>query len=167
MSSRSTPLHRALAAIIVALAIAACGSDSTADTAASTSSSRPATTTTLPAGSVKVTLADLDATTMLLTPSPASVGAGSVTFVVTNSGDKEHEFVVLRTDLGAAELPFDESADRAEEEGEGVTPIDEIEELQPGETKNLTVDLETGHYVLICNLAGHYRMGMRSDFTVG
>ena len=30
----------------------------------------------------------------------------------------------------------------------------------------LTVDLEPGHYVLFCNLPGHYRLGMRSDFEV-
>jgi uncharacterized cupredoxin-like copper-binding protein len=166
MSSRSIPLHRAIVAILVAFAVAACGSADTADTSASTTSTQPATTT-LPPGSVKITLSDLDATTMLLTPSPASTPAGSVTFIVTNLGDKEHEFVVLKTDLAASDLPFDESADEAEEEGEGVTPVDEIEELQPGETKNLTVDLEAGHYALICNLEGHYRMGMRADFTVG
>ena len=26
--------------------------------------------------------------------------------------------------------------------------------------------LKKGHYVLICNLPGHYSGGMRSDFTV-
>jgi uncharacterized cupredoxin-like copper-binding protein len=28
------------------------------------------------------------------------------------------------------------------------------------------VSLDAGNYVLICNLEGHFRMGMRSTFTV-
>ena len=155
-------------AILLALLLGACGGSSSAEsTAASPTTKATAASTTLPPGTVKVVLSDVDANTMLLTPSPESASAGTVTFEVVNTGDKTHEFVVLRTDLAAADLPFDESADEVLEEGEGVTPIDEIEDIPAGETKTLVVDLEAGHYALICNLQGHFRMGMRSDFTVG
>ena len=46
------------------------------------------------------------------------------------------------------------------------TVVDEIEEIPAGSTENLTVDLTAGHYALICNLEGHYRMGMQADFDV-
>jgi uncharacterized cupredoxin-like copper-binding protein len=157
----------ALAAVI-ALLLVACGgeSDTTETTGATTETTSGASATTMAAGTVNVTLADVSANSMLLTPSPASAPAGTVTFVVTNSGTQEHEFVVLKTDLAADNLPFDEDANEALEEGEGVTPIDEIESIMPGETKNLVVDLEAGHYALICNLEGHYKKGMLSDFDV-
>lgn len=155
----------ALAAALV-LAVAACGDgDAATDTTEpSTATTSPATT--LPPGTVNITLADVSADTMLLTPSSTSASAGTVTFVVTNSGTQEHEFVVLDTDLAADDLPFDEAADEALEEADGVVPIDEIESIMPGETLTLEVDLEAGHYALICNLEGHYRMGMFADFDV-
>lgn len=146
------------------LLLVACSSSSET----TTTQAQATTTTTSAAGAqtVTVTLADVDANTMLLTPSPDSVAAGEVTFEVTNAGDREHEFVVLQTDLAIDDLPFDDAADEVIEDGPGLTAVDEIEELQPGETKTLTVTLDAGNYALICNLEGHYRMGMRSAFTV-
>jgi len=102
---------------------------------------------------------------MYINLSATSADAGTVTFTVSNTGTVEHEFVVLSTDLAAADLPFDASANEAEEEGDGVTPVDEIGSIMPGEVKTLTVDLPAGHYALICNLPGHYQAGMRADFT--
>ncbi len=159
----------ALAASIALITVACSSGSSTTTTEAEEPASTAPSTTAAPGGSqtVTVTLADVDANTMVLTPSPDSVAPGEVTFEVTNSGDKEHEFVVFKTDLAIENLPFDESADEVIEDGEGVTHIDEIESIQPGETKTLTVNLDAGNYALICNLKGHYRMGMRSAFTVG
>lgn len=148
------------------LTISACGGGSTDTTIAATTTTTAAPTTTLPAGTVNVTLTDVSSTQMLLTPSPETVPAGTVTFVVTNDGTQEHEFVVTKTDTLAADLPFDATADKAAEEGDGLVHVDEIEGIQPGETKTLVLDLEAGHYVLDCNLKGHYRMGMRADFDV-
>jgi uncharacterized cupredoxin-like copper-binding protein len=106
---------------------------------------------------------------------PASVPAGSVTFDVTNEGpDDVHEFVVIATDLGPTELPVDEDG-AVEEGGEGMEVVDEIEDIPVGESPSLTVDLEAGNYVLICNilqeeadgtLEAHYTEGMRTGFTV-
>ena len=148
-------------ATALALILAACGGGASA-TDQDAGAGQPATTTA--PGTIAVDLGE-GGGSMFLTPAVTSADAGSVTFVVTNSGVVEHEFVVLRTDLAAADLPFDAGTNEAEEEGDGVTPVDEIGSLLPGETKTLTVDLEAGHYVLICNLTGHYQMGMRGDFT--
>jgi hypothetical protein len=48
--------------------------------------------------------------------------------------------------------------------------IDEIEDIPVGESQDLTVSLDAGSYVLICNIVEsgevHYAMGMRTAFTV-
>jgi uncharacterized cupredoxin-like copper-binding protein len=105
-------------------------------------------------------------------PSPASASAGEITFQVTNDGPEDiHEFVIVRTDLDAAELPTDEHG-AVTEEGEGIEVIDEIEDIPVGETQELTVTLEAGNYVLLCNIysededEAHYMMGMRVAFPV-
>ena len=38
--------------------------------------------------------------------------------------------------------------------------------MRPGATKTITIDLKPGHYVLFCNLPGHYAAGMHQDFWV-
>jgi uncharacterized cupredoxin-like copper-binding protein len=103
---------------------------------------------------------------------PASVTAGSVTFEATNDGpDDPHELVVIRTDLEATALPTNDDGS-VDEEGEGVEAIDEIEEFEPGGTESMTLDLDAGAYVLICNVydaeedEAHYAEGMRLGFTV-
>ncbi len=94
-------------------------------------------------------------------PKPASVKAGKVTFVANNSGTMVHELVVLQTDTKGANLPV--MGARAEEPGEVLADIDDI---SPGQSAMMTVDLKPGHYVLLCNLPGHYKAGMYIDFTV-
>jgi uncharacterized cupredoxin-like copper-binding protein len=105
-------------------------------------------------------------------PVPASVAAGDVTFQVTNKGPEDvHEFVVLRTDLDPGALPTEENG-AVSESGEGIEVVDEIEDIPVGETQELTVTLEAGKYVLLCNIydetekEAHYQMGMRIAFTV-
>jgi uncharacterized cupredoxin-like copper-binding protein len=95
-------------------------------------------------------------------PSPATGSAGSVTFAPTNKGTTTHEFVVVKTDSKADALPvvnhtIDESA---------LTVMDEIEDIAVGAAPTLAIDLEAGHYVLLCNIETHYEQGMRADFDV-
>jgi uncharacterized cupredoxin-like copper-binding protein len=92
-----------------------------------------------------------------------SASAGQVTFAITNNGPSTHEFVVLATDLAPGDLPTDDAGDVAEDE---VTPVDEAEDIADGDHPELTVDLEPGHYVVICNVPGHYRQGMAAELTV-
>jgi uncharacterized cupredoxin-like copper-binding protein len=153
----------AVALIAMALIVAACSSDTTTTTTAADNATTAAAGST---GAIAVTLADVDASTMLLTPTPSTAPAGEVTFEVTNGGNQEHEFVVLQSELALEDLPFDEAADEVLENDPAVTVIDEIESIMPGETKTLTVTLDAGTYALICNLEGHFRMGMASEFTV-
>ncbi|MGZ8579407.1 MAG: hypothetical protein ACXWWX_07745 [Actinomycetota bacterium] len=119
-------------------------------------------------GTVEVTLQEF-----AVLPSPDSAPAGEVTFNVTNSGPEDvHEFVVFATDLAPDALPTapDGSVD---ETGEGIELIDEIEDIAVDATPTLTVTLDAGSYVLICNIVEeegadmivHYQQGMRVGFT--
>jgi uncharacterized cupredoxin-like copper-binding protein len=112
-------------------------------------------------GGVGVTLADYS-----VTPEESSAPAGEVTFDVSNDAEQTHEFVIFKTDLAEGDLPTNEDGD-VDESGEGVELIDEIEDVEAGSSESLTVSLDAGNYVLICNLPGYYRQGMHASFTVG
>ena len=101
---------------------------------------------------------------MSLTISATSAKAGDVTFIVTNNApDIQHEFIVIKGDLPADQLTVG-SDGRVDEAS--VTAIGEVSELDPGKSGTLVAKLDAGHYVLICNIAGHYAQGMHVDFTV-
>lgn len=105
--------------------------------------------------------ADLKDFTVTLTAS--EVRAGQVTFVVRNVGSSAHNFVVLRTDAAPDKLAVDPQTQKAREEGR-VGGVDEP--FAPGKNVNLRLDLAPGHYVVICNVATHYQLGMRAELTV-
>ena len=120
-------------------------------------------------GTVEVTLQEF-----AIAATPTSIGAGEVTFEATNDGPADpHELVVFRTDLAPDALPTGDDG-AVDEGGEGVELIDEIEEFPVGETQSMTLDLDAGSYVFICNiveeedgeLESHYQEGMRLAFTV-
>ncbi len=97
---------------------------------------------------------------------PSTLKAGQVTFHVTNSDSSDtHEFVIFKTDLAPGQLPLDSSND-VDESAQSLTKIDEIPDMAPGDVKDLTVTLDPGNYVAICNLPGHYQAGMYTGFTV-
>lgn len=118
-------------------------------------------------GTVDITLQEF-----AIAADPGSISAGEVTFDATNEGpDDVHEFVVFRTDLAATDLPTDETG-AVVETGEGVELMGEIEDIPVGETMSVTLELDSGSYVLICNIydedeqESHYQEGMRTGFTV-
>jgi uncharacterized cupredoxin-like copper-binding protein len=97
---------------------------------------------------------------------PSTIKAGQVTFHVTNSDSSDtHEFIVFKTDLPADKLPLD-STGNVDVNAQGLTQIGEIPGMAPGDVKDLTVTLQPGKYVAICNLPGHYQAGMYAGFTV-
>lgn len=141
------------ALLILALAIGAAGCGSSDDKSA-TPTTKPAAAAKPASGAVAVTLKEFT-----LTPKPAAVPAGKVTFTVQNTGRLKHEFVVLRTAKGSEELLKGEEADESGNVGE-------IGDVPPGSSKSLRLMLKAGHYALICNLPGHYKAGQRADLTV-
>jgi uncharacterized cupredoxin-like copper-binding protein len=109
--------------------------------------------------------------------SSSNLKAGDIQINFTNNGDKEHEFLVRKTDLAPDKLPLvtsGEDKDRVDEESSQLTEVgnpSEIAVIPPGTTGlSLRLTLQPGHYVVFCNLhVGdllHYQKGMHTEFTV-
>lgn len=122
------------------------------------SASPASTATPVAGGPILVTLSD----EMRIEPNPITVPAGvAVTFVVTNTGQIEHEFM-----LG------DEAA-QAEHEQEMLEPGAMLHDhsyaiaVKPGETKELVYTFESaGQLFAGCHFPGHYPAGMKATITV-
>lgn len=91
--------------------------------------------------------------------------AGEVNFTISNVGTIDHEFLVVKTEYEAGQIPVGEDG-KFSEELEGLTVIDEIPEWMAGETKELSLMLDPGQYQLVCNIEDHYKNGMHRSFTV-
>jgi uncharacterized cupredoxin-like copper-binding protein len=92
--------------------------------------------------------------------------AGVVTLHVTNAGPSTHEINVDRTTLAAGDLPIGRDGINVDEDAPELHRIGSIEKIRLGESGDLTLRLPPGHYVLWCNLEGHYLGGMRSNLDV-
>ena len=164
----------AMAALMIGAV--ACGSSkktTTNPTSTKSSSKTPSATSGKTPGAaaqseVAVTLAEYQ-----VKPVPTSVPAGSVTFKARNIGGTEHELHVIKTNLQPDALP--KKADGSvDEEAAGVTMVDHVNNIAASSEKSLTVNLEPGKYVLICNVVqttngqtvSHYAKGMHIAFTV-
>ena len=71
----------------------------------------------------------------------------------------------------AADFPivtFDGEPNRFDEDAKGLTNVGETGDpaMAPGTSMMLTIDMAEGHYAVVCNLQGHYAMGMHQDFCV-
>ena len=158
-----------MATVAVALVLTACGSSeessaAPADAEATTDAGGSDTTTESEGTLVAVAVGETDVNTQYMTVDPASVPAGLITFTITNEGAKEHEFEVFATDVLADQVEIGD--DDKIIDPEGAEEIEEVEGIEGGDTVTLTLDLEPGHYIFVCNEVGHYRMGMYTDFTV-
>lgn len=157
--------NAALPALIgIALLGAACGGSSPtgARSQAPTGTPTSAPTSSGPtASTVKATERDFK-----VTLAQATVPTGSITFQIHNNGPSTHEFVVFKTDLPQGALPVDSSTSQVDEKGQGVQPVDEVQEVAAGGDQTLTVDLAPGNYVVFCNLPTHYGLGMHASLAV-
>ena len=104
----------------------------------------------------------------------SSAPRGTVIFRVRNAGEDHHEFLVIKTDRAPGALPTEANGSYLED-GPGTQLLEEINDIGPGETKELTIDLDPGNHVLICNMVHveddgsvevHYALGMRTAFRV-
>jgi uncharacterized cupredoxin-like copper-binding protein len=126
--------------------------------------------------SVKVTLEEFT-----ITPHPAVVKAGSVTFEVDNVGSITHEMVIVRASSPAALPKVTKAGERAvgDVNEEAITKADTIGETGdvPARTHTTkTFNLTPGNYVLFCNIdnkspgspvLNHFQHGMSATLTVG
>jgi uncharacterized cupredoxin-like copper-binding protein len=109
---------------------------------------------------------------MTVTVAPVSVKAGKVKFVVTNAGTIVHEMIVLKTSTPFDQLPVADAGDPPAPVASGAnkvseaTSVGETGNVAKGKTKSVTLKLKKGSYVLVCNIAQHYGLGMRAAFSV-
>jgi uncharacterized cupredoxin-like copper-binding protein len=96
----------------------------------------------------------------------AVVPAGTVSFRILNQGPATHEYIVVRTDRAPDELPLQRDGLTVNEEAPGIDLLDEAEGLDIDDRQTLVLDLAAGHYVMYCNLEGHYLGGMHAALTV-
>jgi len=109
--------------------------------------------------------ADMSKATMGIKLSVPSAKTGVVTFHVTNSStDTIHEMIVMYRDDPTQPLPYIAADSRVDEDKAG--DKGEVSELDPGKSGSLSVFLKPGHYVLICNVPGHFAAGMWAPFEV-
>jgi uncharacterized cupredoxin-like copper-binding protein len=157
--------HRVTTALTVALtavALTACGSD-TADKAAdkagkaAKSAKQKVTEAAGASGdrALSVGMRDFE-----FEPSTLTATAGKVTVTVHNKGQQPHEFVLLRTDARPGAIPIKNG--EASEAGS----VGEIGEQDPGKSGQHTFKLKAGRYVFVCNVDGHYKLGMRGALLV-
>jgi uncharacterized cupredoxin-like copper-binding protein len=114
---------------------------------------------------IRVVLTDKGMESMRMDLSTKEIRAGKVTFNVSNASQNLiHEFVVVRSEKPIDALLYDE--DDKEVKENALKVVNEIEDLKPGQSGTLAVNLELGSYVLLCNKAGHFKAGMVNQLTV-
>jgi uncharacterized cupredoxin-like copper-binding protein len=96
----------------------------------------------------------------------AVVPAGTVSFRIRNQGPTTHEVIVVRTDRAPDKLPLQRDGLTVNEDAPGIDLLDEVEGLDIDDRQTLVLRLAPGHYVLYCNLEGHYLGGMHATLTV-
>jgi uncharacterized cupredoxin-like copper-binding protein len=148
---------------LVAMAAVAvgCSDDKKSSSTATTAGGGDITVPTDTGTAVAVFAADISDTSQTLTATPGSVPAGKVTFTFTNTGTKQHEMIVLKTDEAVDALVVG-ADDKVSEDAS----VGEISETDAGKIVTKTFDLPAGNYILVCNIAKHYAQGMRVGFTV-
>jgi uncharacterized cupredoxin-like copper-binding protein len=108
---------------------------------------------------------------MTVMVSPDGVAAGTVSFRVWNAGTIVHELVIMPMPPGgpgSRPVGSDGKVDEAGNLGEASRSCGAGagEGIEPGAQGWITLQLVPGTYELICNLAGHYAMGMYAALTV-
>ena len=95
------------------------------------------------------------------------VHPGFTRLAIWSAGPTMHELNIARTDFPAKDLPLsdDGTVDDLDPHA-GFTHLAEAEGIDIGQRAHLDVHLTPGHYVLYCNMPGHYQAGMYTDFEV-
>jgi len=97
-----------------------------------------------------------------VTLSTPTVKAGVVKFGIRNLGTMIHDFDLIKTDLALDKLPIDTVSAKAKTDG----LVKQMINIVAGRVTTVSADLAAGHYVIICNVSGHYQLGMRAELTV-
>jgi len=79
-----------------------------------------------------------------------------VTFNATNAGQVPHELMIERMPI-KMDAPNQPNEDAAQ----GM-----IDDMSPGQSGSMTLNLKAGTYELFCNAPGHYALGQHTMFKV-
>jgi len=97
---------------------------------------------------------------------PSTIKAGTVNLEAANFGTIQHELLVFKSDLAPSAFPVDKNGDIVED-GPGINLVSDGDNIDPGKTQTRTVDLtQSGTYLFVCNIPGHFKAGMLSVVTV-
>jgi hypothetical protein len=184
-----------LVLVAVAFLAAGCGGDDTEGTvtnldesAATSTSGKGGATTSSVAGSGSpaacevqggVSAKGTDVIVSLdewkITPNVTHVGAGIASFIAENTGQEEHELVIVKADSADA-LPKDATGAMDEAKLPEGALVGEIEPFAAGQLCKGNFALQAGSYVLLCNITeteadgnkeSHFAEGMHTPLTVG
>jgi plastocyanin len=144
-------VRKTLVLLFVAIPIAffaACGDDDDDDTETAAAPETPAEETPAPepedsGGASGGQTIDISETEFALDPANPTAEAGEVTFAITNDGSTVHNLEV---------------------EGNGVEEVSD--DIEGGQSTELTVDLEPGTYEIYCAIGNHADLGMEGELTV-
>jgi plastocyanin len=146
---------------LLGAALVSCGSSAKTSTAAATTAGGITVPDAGGGTPVAVVAGDTSDVVQFYKVAPVSVKAGKVTVTFQNTGNRQHEMIVLKTDTA-----FDKLVVGSDNKVSEDASVGEISETDAGKTVTKTFDLAAGSYVLICNIEKHYAQGMRSAFTV-
>jgi uncharacterized cupredoxin-like copper-binding protein len=114
---------------------------------------------------IKVDLWDKDSGDGI-TLSKDKVKAGAVEFEIKNTSKATvHEFLITPWKGSIKALPYSDKEGQVREES--LPQLAGVEDMKPGAEATLRLPLKPGHYAVFCNQAGHYKLGMTAEFTVG
>jgi uncharacterized cupredoxin-like copper-binding protein len=92
------------------------------------------------------------------------VSSGDLRLMVSNRGPDTHELLVAR--MQGSRLPLRADGLTVDEDAVKPATVATLDGGQPGSVRQLRLRLAPGHYVLFCNMAGHYLGGMRTELVV-
>jgi uncharacterized cupredoxin-like copper-binding protein len=136
---RVLALPLAIVALALPAALGGCGDDEDEETATTPATEADGAAETGGGETVDISLVDF-----AIEPDQVEARSGAVTFDVSNDGETLHNLEI---------------------EGDGVE--EELpEDLQPGQSGTLELDLQPGTYEMYCPVGNHADMGMVGELTV-
>ena len=173
-SIKSFHIYTIIASCILSIALVGCGSDSSDSKPIATTpptketptrTQNPTSTFTPTPLVIDGTRIDLDLGEFYIRSNKSSEISGEITFVATNVGAIEHELLVVKTNTPSNSLPLKGAEIDEGYAGEIMARINP-EELGAGEYSQISTTLDSGAYVLVCNVPGHYSAGMYANLII-
>ncbi len=91
---------------------------------------------------------------------------GSYTFRIANTGTATHELIAFKLASPATLLPTDAQGN-VNEDAPGLVKVTDGDNIVAQATQTRTITISSpGAYIFLCNLPGHYRLGMHTVVTV-